>query len=120
MRTIEKLEQVRTGKLNLKESGIHYTLYYAYEWTKDTLNKKINFNDVIWEKDVKEIVENCKELNIDSITISCSQTGMADVLAEFEKEGCKLVGLTKITTRSIDIFTNKPEEKNAFELVINK
>lgn len=117
MKTIEKLEKARNIDRCLKDQGINPTFFYAYDRTLDTINESINFSDVIWDDDVKPIVEHCKEFNIDYITISDCQARIEDILAKFENEGCT-IGLTKVRSRFIDFKTNEPEIKNAFKITI--
>lgn len=117
MNKIEKLENL-DKKTPLKELGINSTFYYAYKWTLETTNETINFSDVIWEKDVAEIVKHCKEFKIPYITISCTYTGLLDTLAEFEKNNCKIGELVKIQTSFKDCYTGDFEEKNAIRVII--
>lgn len=119
MKTIEKLEQARTIDKCLKNQGINSTFFYAYTKTLDTINESINFSDVIWKEDVKEIITHCKEFNLDYITISNRQAGIEDILTLFENEGCK-VELTKVRTSFIDYKTKEPEIRNAFKVIIKK
>ncbi len=119
MKTIEKLEQARTSEKSLKTQGINSTFFYAYTKTLDTINESVNFSDVIWEDDVKEIISHCKEFNLDYITISNRQAGIEDILTLFENEGCK-IELTKIRSSFIDYKTQDYEIKNAFKVIINK
>lgn len=117
MNRIEKLENIDKTK-NLKELGLNHTFYRAYQWSTQTTNELLNFSDVVWEDDVPEIIKNCKECEIKEFTISSTFSGLLDVLAEFEKYGCEIGKLTKITTSFTDTFTGKPEVKNAIKVII--
>ena len=119
MKTIEKLEKARNIDKCLKDQGINSTFFYAYEKTLDTTNESINFSDVIWETDVKPIIEHCREFDIDYITITNCQARIEDILALFVENGCS-IQLTKVTSKYIDFKTNEPEIKNAIKVVINK
>ena len=118
MKTIERLEQARNTDKCLQDQGINPAFFYAYERTLETTNESINFSDVIWEKDVKPIIEHCKEFDIDYITISNCQARIEDILALFVEEGCT-ISLTKVTSKYIDFRTNEPEVKNAIKVTIN-
>lgn len=117
MNKIEKLENL-DKKTSLKELGINHTFYWAYRWTLETTNETINFSDVIWEKDVADIVKHCREFKIPYITVSSTFSGLLDVLAEFEKNDCKIGELVKITTSYKDCSTGDFEEKNAIKVII--
>ena len=119
MKKIEKLEQARNIDKCLKDQGINSTFFYAYEKTLETTNESINFSDVIWEADVKPIIEHCREFDIDYITITNCQSRIEDILALFVDNGCS-IKLAKVTSKYIDFNTNKPEIKNAIKVVINK
>lgn len=119
MKTILKIEEIKNKNVKLEDVGVNRSFYWAYIRTQKTINESINFNDVIWENDIKEIVANCKEFNIDYITISNRQAGIENILALFENEGCK-VELTKVRTSFIDYKTNEPEIRNAFKVIIKK
>lgn len=119
MKAIKKLEQARTSKKCLSEQGINSTFFYAYTKTLETVNESVNFNDVIWVSDVKEIISHCKEFNLNYITISNRQAGIEDILILFEESRCS-IELTKVRTSYIDFRTNEPEIKNAFKVIINK
>jgi len=117
MNRIEKLDNIDKTK-KLSELGLNHTFYRAYKWSTETTNKLLNFSDIIWEYDVPEIIKNCKEYEIKEFTISSTFSNLLDVLAEFEKYGCKICELTKVTTSFTDTFTGKPEEINAIKVII--
>lgn len=119
MKRIKKLEQARTIDKCLKNQGINRTFFYAYTKTLDTINESINFSDVVWNDDVKEIISHCKEFNLDYITISNRQAGIEDILTLFENEGCK-IELTKVRTQFMDYKTKDFEIRNAFKVIINQ
>ena len=104
MKTIEKLEKARNIDKCLKDQGINSTFFYAYERTLDTTNESINFSDVIWETDVKPIIDHCKEFDIDYITITNSQARIEDILALFVENGCS-IQLTKVGQKNCNKTT---------------
>ena len=101
MRKIEALEkairEVKEG-MSFSELGINATFWRAYQDTNEA-NETIDFSEVIWERDVKEIVEQCKQFGITEFTISSPFSGLIETLAMFEDEGCKMAGLVHITSR---------------------
>ena len=118
MKKINKIEEVKNKDVRLEDVGINRTFYWAYIRTQETTNEKLDFEDVIWENDVEGIIKNCKEFGLKEITISSRFSSLIDILAVFEKQGAKLVGLTKVTTRFYSCGTNQPEIINALKIEI--
>ena len=118
MKTISKIEEINDKGVKLEDVGINRTFYWAYIRTQKTTNKTIDFSDVIWENDVKGIIKNCKEFHIKAVTVSSTFSSLIDILAEFEKQGAKIKGLTKVTSRLIDCRTQEPEVLNAIKIEI--
>ena len=118
MKTIDKIEKVKNMNVLLEDVGINRTFYWAYIKTQETTNENLDFEDVIWESDVEGIIKNCKEFGLKEITISSRFSSLIDILAEFEKQGAKLAGLTKVTTRFYACGTNQPEIINALKIEI--
>lgn len=118
MKTIDKIEKVKNMNVLLEDVGINRTFYWAYIKTQETTNKNLDFEDVIWESDVEGIIKNCKEFGLKEITISSRFSSLIDILAEFEKQGAKLIGLTKVTSRFYACGTNNYELINALKIEI--
>lgn len=118
MKTIDKIEKVKNMNVLLEDVGINRTFYWAYIRTQETTNEILDFNDVIWESDVEGIIKNCKEFGLKEITISSRFASLIDILAEFEKQGAKLAGLTQVTSRFYACGTNNYELINAAKIEI--
>ena len=118
MKTIEKLEQAKQQNVSLKEWGINRTFYWAYRATAYTNNETIDFDDVIWDKDVEEIIKHCKEFGIKTITISSNFSGAIDILGMFADNGCKVKGMKKVISQCTDFKTGKNKIINAVEIEI--
>ena len=118
MKTIDKIEKVKNMNVLLEDVGINRTFYWAYIKTQETTNENLDFEDVIWENDVEGIIKNCKEFGLKEITISSRFSSLIDILAEFEKQGAKLIGLTKVTSRFYACGTNNYELINALKIEI--
>ena len=116
MKTIDKIEKVKNMNVLLEDVGINRTFYWAYIRTQETTNEILDFNDVIWESDVEGIIKNCKEFGLKEITISSRFASLIDILAEFEKQGAKLAGLTQVTSRFYACGTNNYELINAVKI----
>jgi len=72
------------------------TMFWAYRNSKDAGCDDLNFYETIWERDIEYIVETCRANEIKQITISSSFSGMPEVLWEFCKLGCKVVGMKQV------------------------
>ena len=118
MKTIDKIEKVKNMNVLLEDVGINRTFYWAYIRTQETTNENLDFEDVIWESDVEGIIKNCKEFGLKGITISSRFASLIDILAEFEKQGAKLAGLTQVTSRFYACGTNNYELINAVKIEI--
>lgn len=118
MKTIDKIEKVKNMNVLLEDVGINRTFYWAYIKTQETTNENLDFEDVIWESDVEGIIKNCKEFGLKEITISSRFASLIDILAEFEKQGAKLAGLTQVTSRFYACGTNNYELINAVKIEI--
>lgn len=95
---IEKFENVVADWKELEEAGINRTVYFAYQKSKEIGKELIDFDDTIWSGDVEAIVTTFKENDIREFTISCRFCDLIDRLADFEKCGCKMNGVTEVKT----------------------
>ena len=108
MKTIKLFEDAISNKCeNLKEAGINGTMFWAYRESKEAGNELIDFNETIWEREVEEIVKACRDNDVKQFTISSTFSGLIKIIAEFEKYGCKLGGLTHVKARYTDIWTKE-------------
>jgi hypothetical protein len=115
MRTIETLDAARAKEVTFEELGVNYTFFWAYTHSREADTETLDFEDVIWERDIPQIVESCRRFEINRSTISCGMSSMAETTWEFEKHGCCLIGMTQVNGR----FTNwdgERERKPAFEI----
>lgn len=113
MKEIKVFEEAKATGANFKDSGINSTMYWAYERSKEAGNDIIDFSEVIWDYDIEPIVKACREYGIDHITISSTFSGLITTLAEFEKQGCKMDGLTKVKTSYTDRETGEKQTRPA-------
>lgn len=108
MKRIEKFESANDSGKEFDELKINYTLYWAYMTAREIGNDLIDFSEVIWETDIEPLVEECRELGIEKFTISSPFSSLFTTLAEFEKRGYKVAGLTQVKSRCTDWHTGKP------------
>ena len=108
MKRIEVFEQAIENKAkNLREEGINPTLFWAYRASIEAENERIDFSECIWDNEIEEISEFLKKNNIYEFTISSTFSSLIETLAEFEKHGFKIAGLTKVNARYTDWKTNE-------------
>ena len=105
-RTYEKAIEDKVK--SLKDAGINQTLFWAYRTSKEESdNDLIDFNEVIWDYDIKEISDCLREEGITEFTISSTFSGLIETLAAFEKEGIFMNGLTTVNARYTDWKTGE-------------
>lgn len=108
MKRIEVFETAEESGKEFDELKINCTLYSAYMTAREIGNELIDFCEVIWETDIQPIVEECRELGIEKFTISSTFSRLLPTIAEFEKQGYKMAGLTQVKSRCTDWHTGKP------------
>lgn len=92
---------------SLKPYGINGTMFWAYRRSKEAGNDLIDFNEVIWDEDIEAIATALKEYGISEFTISCNFSGLIATLAQFDKLGVHIAGITEVNAPYTDIRTNK-------------
>ena len=73
-------------------------IYRLYEEAHDCGNKYIDFNEVIWDKDVAGMVAAHRENGITHFTFSSGLSGAVDTAWLFTQNGCRLEGLVEINS----------------------
>ena len=107
MKTIEEFEKARKTGKELRELGINGTMYWAYITTKKTGNTTIDFNEVIWDKDIEPIVNTCRQYDVKYITISCGMSSLVQTLSMFQNLGCQIGGITQVKAPYKNIDTDE-------------
>lgn len=107
MKKIEAFENALANQVDLRAVGINPTMFWAYRDCQEAESEMLNFTEVIWNHDIAPIVEACREYGIHEFTISSTFSSLLETLAEFEKLGCKLAGLTSVKTRYTDYQTGE-------------
>lgn len=120
MTRIELLDKAAENGTRFKDIDINPTFGAAYFYSIDADNDLINFAEVIWDYDIDPIIENCKRLGINEFTISSTFSSLITTIAELQKRGCTLDGLTEINSRYDDWKTGKKERIPAFKMSITK
>ena len=108
MKKINDFEMVKDGEKTFEELNINTTMYCAYIATiYYTGNETIDFNDVIWERDIEPIVNVCRKYGISYITISSAFSGLIETLSKFQELGCKIGSITKVKAKYNDFMSNE-------------
>lgn len=119
MKEIKSFEEAIKNKVeSLEEVGINPTMFWAYRRSKEAGNELIDFNEVVWENDIAEIVKTCRENDIREFTISSHFSSLIDTLAEFEKLGCKMFGLMQVNAPYKDFMSDKQAVIPAIKMVL--
>ena len=95
---------------DLEKLGINPDLYWGYWRAKQVENEYIDLGGCIWGRDVEGIVNECRANGVKRITTSSTYSGMTELLWEFAKHGCKVVGLMQVAT-TIRNYDNNEYEK---------
>lgn len=116
MKRIEVLEKAAENGTRFADINVNPTFGAAYFYSVDAGNDLINFGEVIWDYDIEPIIENCRRFGITRFTISSTFSSLILTIAEFEKKGLHLEGLTEINSRYADWQTGEKERIPAFIL----
>ena len=116
IRTFEKAieEKVRS----LKDAGINFWAYRTSKEESD--NDLIDFNEAIWDYDIKEIADCLRAEGITEFTISSTFSGLIETLAAFEKEGICMNGLTTVNARHTDWQTGEHAKIPAIKMIVKE
>lgn len=121
MKEIRTFETLMAAKENisLKKAGVNSTLYWAYRTSKEESgNDLIDFNEVIWDYGIKEIADTLRAEGIREFTISSTFSGLIETLAEFEKHGIFMNGLTTVNARYTDWKTGGHARISAIKMEV--
>ena len=118
MKRIEFLEEMAAQRKAYSDTQVNQTFGQAYFSSRRSGNDLIDFNEVIWENDIDQILENCREFGINEFTISSSFSGLIATIAEFDKRGCKVAGLTEVKAPYTNFTTGEAEIIPAFRMQI--
>ena len=118
MKRIKAFEQAIANKVtNLREVGINPTLFRAYITLEETGNDKIDFNEVIWEHEIEDIANCLKANGIYEFTISSTYSSLIESLAEFQKHGFQMAGLTEVNARYTEVGSNNKKRIPAIRML---
>lgn len=111
MKKIDILENLETNE-DFKENKINHRFYWAYEKAKRAGLERLDFEELGFEKDYKEIIENLERFGIKEFTISDQSTALMNELQAFKNKGYSIVDLIEQETGRIDWnFETQEDEK---------
>lgn len=110
MKRIDILEEAAHNGTKYSAIGVNPTFGQAYFYSKEAGNRLLNFADVIWEKDIDEIIANCRKFGITDFTISSSFSGLLATIAAFEAKGCHIVRMVEVNATYYAFTGNIHEE----------
>ena len=111
MKKIELLENIKE-KEEFEEKKISYSFYWAYRESRRIGRDILNFDDVRFEENHQEIIENLERFGIQKFTISDQSTGLMKGLQSFKRRGYVPIDLIEIDTgRTNWNFEENKEEK---------
>ena len=61
---IREFEEILNGSRELDEEHVNRTMFQAYLQGKESGNARLDFNDIIWDKDIQPIAETVRRLGI--------------------------------------------------------
>ncbi len=99
------------------QGDIVYTIWRAFEKTKDNENEILNFDDVIWDRDVEALTACMKENGIRNFTYSCRATDAIETLWLFQKAGCEIGEMIEVNLRK-SFLEEGYEKAHAFKMSI--
>ena len=89
-------------------------LYREYELSRDSGNELLDINDVVWDKDVEELINCMRENGIRRFTFSSTWSGAVETAWLFQKNGCRLIGLAEINSRTKKILSDEHEKAHGY------
>ena len=118
MKKIEAFELAIENKVkDLRAEGINPTLFWAYRESIEAGNEKINFSECIWEQEIEDI-SNCLKANgIVEFTISSTFSSLIETLAEFQKHGFQMAGLTEVNARYSSVGSDEKAKLPAIKML---
>ena len=71
-------------------------MYCSYSESRERRNKYLDFHEVIWDKDVKKIVDTMRQHGIEKFTFSSGWSSAVETAWLFQMNGCRLEGLVEV------------------------
>ncbi|MDY6335175.1 MAG: hypothetical protein SPL56_10275 [Lachnospiraceae bacterium] len=100
------------------QGDLAWRIWRAYEHSRENENRILNFDDIIWDRDVEAITACLKENGIREFTYSCRATDAVETLWLFKEAGCTIGEMVEVNLRK-DLWGKTYEKGHAFKMSIN-
>jgi hypothetical protein len=97
---------------------IAWKIWRAYEHSRETENEVLDFNDIIWDRDIEALTACMRENGIKAFTYSCQATDAIETLWLFKEAGCTIGEMIEVNLRK-DLWGKGYEKGHAFKMSIN-
>jgi len=112
-------EAAKAAEDKIDEMGdIAWKIWRAYEKSRDNENEILDFDDIIWDRDVEALAACMRENGIKAFTYSCRATDAIETLWLFKEAGCKVGEMVEVNLRK-DFFGKGYEKGHAFKMILN-
>ena len=89
---MRKIKEIESDPKNFNRN-----LVMRYKEAREKGFQRINFSEIVWEREVQEIYDNLKAVGVHKVTISNQSTGLMSTVHEFVKRGCTIGHLVELT-----------------------
>ena len=112
-------EAAKAAEDKIDEMGdIAWKIWMAYEKSRDNENEILDFDDIIWDRDVEALASCMRENGIKAFTYSCRATDAIETLWLFKQAGCSIGEMVEVNLRK-DFFGKGYEKGHAFKMILN-
>ena len=101
----------------IKMGDTAWRIWRAYRNSRDNENKILNFDDIIWDRDVEALTACMKKNGIKAFTYSCPATDAIETLWLFKEAGCTIGEMVEVNVRK-DFFGKGYEKGHAFKMIL--
>ncbi|MDD5956407.1 MAG: hypothetical protein PUC40_05435 [Lachnospiraceae bacterium] len=116
-REAAKAAEDKIGEMVIRRD-IAWKLWRAYEKSRDKENEILDFDDIIWGRDVEALVACMRENGIKAFTYSCRATDAIETLWLFKEAGCTIGEMVEVNLRK-DLWGKGYEKGHAFKMILN-
>lgn len=96
------------------KGSAYYRLYSKYADAQMLGNAYIEWDDIIWDKDVENFVETLRKYGIGKFVFTSTWSGAVETAWKLQQNGCKLEGLVEINSNTLRFGSNEHEKKHGY------
>ena len=93
-------------------------IWREYETARENGNARLDISEVVWDKDVEDLIACMRENGISEFTFSSTWISAVETAWSFTQNGCELGGLVEINGGR-DHFTGEHEKKHGYLFKVN-